>query len=631
MGATLDDLVTILSAETATFKSQINDAVKIVDQGNAKMVASVSKLDTLFAKAGESLKRAFTIGAAAAAVTELLSLEKAAEDSATHLKDVALQADVSYEALQRLRFAASQNGSSADEMDTALAKLFKSMGMAAGGSKELTKVFAALGLEDLIKKGASTEQMVYALSDALVQIKNPAERYAIVVALAGKTSGTLVDMLSQGADHLRSFGDAMPAAAVKSQELIDKLKAAHDRSAAFQEILEGLGSVASGAFVDMVKGLAEAYAWIDKTYDASTKLAQAWSYLSTAASLLAFKMGGASPAASIGSSGLGDPAAVLAQFGPTASGASAKTKPRRAVNQGALSSLFDPSADSSAEAAQKKIDNVINSLKIEAAAFHQSAEATKLDTELKRANTAENTKAGQKIKDLVHQITLEQQAKQNDADDTSLFNEVQAEGTQVTEQMKTATEQAADALEHYKDLFNESAISAETYQRAIDEVNKVTEARQELGNAFADSLSSVATGMEKWNDALKNLLTSLAKAIIQATILKALGLDPGGGAGGSIVSAIFGRASGGGVSGGRAYQINERFPEVFVPDAPGRMVDARGGRGSGGFVQNLHFHGGVTGADVMRAVNFAKREMKAMVVPMVDDAKRRGRLAQSFR
>lgn len=544
--ATLDDLVVALTAETASFKRDIGSATKALSDAVAKMEGRAAKLDGAFNKVGASLKRAFTAGAILGAVTALVRMEDALEVSAAHLKDVALQAQVSYEALQRLRFAADQNGSSAEDMDTALSKLTKSIGQAAGGSKELMRVFHALGLEDMIQKGASTEAVFYALADALSQVNRPAERTAIVLALMGKSAGSLTDMMGQGASAVHEMADALPLAALKSDELINKLDVSHDKTEKFKEILSGLGSIAAGVFVDMTVALAELYGWLEKAFKITEKAQAAWegfaSVVGGSIDNIVSVLGDADPFKQGPGARPQSPGDVLGAFGPSSSGVGAKTKPRRGIRSGEVGSLFAPDSE------------------------HHEKLARRIDLVTKR---------------------LTQQKVANDA-------------------------------------------LAEAEQRRQQIEAQMNASQQQLGEAFADALTNVATGVERWNDALKGLLLQIAQAIIKMTILKALGLESGSNIGEGLLKTLFGRATGGGVSARSPYIVGERGPELFVPDGAGRIADARGGDAgrSVNIVQN--FHGGITGADLFAAISYAKREMKAAVKPMMIDAQRRGGLAGAF-
>lgn len=123
----------------------------------------------------------------------------------------------------------------------------------------------------------------------------------------------------------------------------------------------------------------------------------------------------------------------------------------------------------------------------------------------------------------------------------------------------------------------------------------VAEADQ-AGRAIERALSrAIVSGKMGFED-LKRLALSVMADIARAAISNGIGAAMGGGSGGggsgnllslgtSIAMALFGapgRATGGPVSGGRAYRVGERGPELFVPTASGRIEAA----GSGG-VRNI--------------------------------------------
>jgi len=57
----------------------------------------------------------------------------------------------------------------------------------------------------------------------------------------------------------------------------------------------------------------------------------------------------------------------------------------------------------------------------------------------------------------------------------------------------------------------------------------------------------------------------------------------------SLLSGLFGRASGGPVSAGVPYLVGERGPELFMPRTPGRV--ARSGQGAAGTTVNVNVYG----------------------------------------
>ncbi len=112
------------------------------------------------------------------------------------------------------------------------------------------------------------------------------------------------------------------------------------------------------------------------------------------------------------------------------------------------------------------------------------------------------------------------------------------------------------------------------------------------GNAIDAALSkAIRSGHLGFDDLKKVALSTLAE-IASSAIKADLGKLFGGGGGGllaslaSVASSLFGgapgRATGGPVTGGQAYMVGERGPELFVPTASGRIAAA--GTPSGGTI-----------------------------------------------
>lgn len=112
------------------------------------------------------------------------------------------------------------------------------------------------------------------------------------------------------------------------------------------------------------------------------------------------------------------------------------------------------------------------------------------------------------------------------------------------------------------------------------------------GRVIENTLSrAIRTGKLGFDDLRKVALSVLADISSQSIRTNIGALFGGGGSGGaggligslaSAASSLFGlpgRATGGPVTGGRAYMVGERGPELFVPTSSGRIETARGGRG----------------------------------------------------
>lgn len=111
---------------------------------------------------------------------------------------------------------------------------------------------------------------------------------------------------------------------------------------------------------------------------------------------------------------------------------------------------------------------------------------------------------------------------------------------------------------------------------------------QRAGQALESALiRAVRTGKFGFEDLKRTALAMMAD-IAAAAIRSGIGAAGGGGAGlvgvltsllGSLLG-LPGRATGGPVTGGRAYLVGERGPELFVPTSAGRVEALRPSAGS---------------------------------------------------
>ncbi len=120
----------------------------------------------------------------------------------------------------------------------------------------------------------------------------------------------------------------------------------------------------------------------------------------------------------------------------------------------------------------------------------------------------------------------------------------------------------------------------------------LAEGADRAGNRIERALSrALATGKFGFDDLRKVALSALADIAASAIRTDLGSLFGGGGSGGggsgafasiaTALSGLFGgspgRATGGPVTGGRAYMVGERGPELFVPTSAGRIQAAGGG------------------------------------------------------
>ncbi|REJ66021.1 MAG: hypothetical protein DWQ28_08000 [Proteobacteria bacterium] len=145
-------------------------------------------------------------------------------------------------------------------------------------------------------------------------------------------------------------------------------------------------------------------------------------------------------------------------------------------------------------------------------------------------------------------------------------------------------------------------------EELLDVQNQVAAGATAIGNAFANSFKSVITGTKSAEQALADMMSAVAEhfldmaakiiaqqiaMILYGTIMKSLGLTPGGGMGGEnyfdpitgkgVAGPNFGLAEGGYVSGPTNALIGEGGePEYVIPESKMRESMARYSRGARG-------------------------------------------------
>ena len=127
---------------------------------------------------------------------------------------------------------------------------------------------------------------------------------------------------------------------------------------------------------------------------------------------------------------------------------------------------------------------------------------------------------------------------------------------------------------------------------------------ERAGRMIEGSLArAIRTGSFGFED-LKRVALSAMAEIAAAAVRAGIGAATGSGGGGlgellaGLASSLLGapgRATGGGVSPGRAYVVGERGPEIFVPTAAGR-VEAGGWAGPRDVRVTINLHAASVGA-----------------------------------
>jgi hypothetical protein len=168
-----------------------------------------------------------------------------------------------------------------------------------------------------------------------------------------------------------------------------------------------------------------------------------------------------------------------------------------------------------------------------------------------------------------------------------------AKGAAIAESVRTPLEDYQSTLVELNDALNLGVISQETYSRALEKAqdsldeatNKWTVFKDQaarntqdiiadtLVNGFDDGAEGI---LNSFADMLKRMAAQAIAADIASKIFGNTGSGGSGGSGGWIDAAMAlfggGKATGGPVTAGMMYRVNEREPEYFKPNVGGKVI-----------------------------------------------------------
>lgn len=232
---------------------------KEVEKGAKKGEKGIKKLAESAKKAGEAIKSAAAsagkalggvgialaaAGAAAGAVFATVDKITAGVDAQSKL---ATATGVTYQEFQKLEFAATQSGASAQDLSVGILKLRKGLEeVAVKGTGPAADAFNELGLSVRMIKGLDAEQQLGMIGDALNQVESKADRARLSAQLLGEGAGPkLASLLAEGSAGIQKM---TADASVLSDEQ-------QKNATAFQDSVGEIKNVLSAVMVDVIDPL----------------------------------------------------------------------------------------------------------------------------------------------------------------------------------------------------------------------------------------------------------------------------------------------------------------------------------------------------------------------------------------
>lgn len=246
----IKQLLLQVDASVELLRKNLSAAEQRVEGFEKSVKSSMARSDAAFGKLGTGLvgvrshlstvKGLVQATFAAAAAAGITSAIQGALDYASALGETAQQLGVTTKELQEYRYAATQVGIEQETMDTALAKLTKTMGMAAAGGKAQREAFDELGisLKDASGNMRTAGDIIPEIADALEKVPDPARRAAVETELFGKAGQKLDTLLSGGSEAVNELRRAAhDLGIVLSEQEIQNADQTADKLAELQQVL----------------------------------------------------------------------------------------------------------------------------------------------------------------------------------------------------------------------------------------------------------------------------------------------------------------------------------------------------------------------------------------------------------
>jgi len=581
--------------------------------------------------------------AAAVAVAGVGVLVKKSLELTDSIDKASKAAGISAEGYQKLKFAASQAGIAAGQLDMSLLALIRRTGLAYQGNTTYAKTFDDLKVSVKNADGGLRDQedVLEDVLLALSKVKDQADLTAKASVLFGDDAGKKMALLLQdGIEGLDAARDrAEELGLVLSQGIVDQgvsltdafneLKMAADaqtakvileNAEALQKLVGWMGALKNwsiGVIADATTGadlLLKYLGVIDKTPLEAVRLeanllkrdmedmekgSDAWKEAAARVNFL-----------------IGREKELL---GLTEQVEQKKTKPKPggAVDTGPL--VEDKDAKREAARIEAEVARVREGLMTETQLL--SAEEARLQNLVEKGGLT-RSEATAALNNYAATLPSAINATEQAAAAQEVLNDLMADGRDITQSFLTPQESFAAAMGELNTLLMVDAISLTTYKKAVEQLKlESVLAADTMQGAMARAFQDIDYRMAQvdifagdmfggMKNAAKSAVNEIISEFYRLVVIKPLMDMLFGGESGGLLGGLLGgflgggKAKGGHVSGGTAYLVGEEGPEIFRPNTSGDIVPnnklamARGGGDSGvTVVQNIRFDVGLESVD----------------------------------
>lgn len=201
---------------------------------------------------------ALGVGGLAGAFSGLtaISIIKGATDGADALNEMADRTGVAASALSELDYAAKMNGTTLENVETALKRVSVKATEAATGSKQAATMFDALGISVMDASGGlkSSDTLLQDVADVLNKVEDRTLRTALAVEIFGKSGADMIPLME---NMRKSREEAQRLGVVVSDDFAKQAGEFHDN-------MDRMGAVSSGFAKTLANEVLPALNWVMK-------------------------------------------------------------------------------------------------------------------------------------------------------------------------------------------------------------------------------------------------------------------------------------------------------------------------------------------------------------------------------
>lgn len=245
-----------------------------LDQAARQSRKTADEMSKNFGKLKGVFMDIFPAAAAAASIAGITAFVKSSIDAADHMNDLSKSTGVSVETLSTMGYAAQQSGLDLESLANGFKKLNKTMFEAASGTGEAKAAFDLLKMSVKNNDGSlkSSEQVMLELADKFAGMEDGAGKTALAMKFFGKSGADLIPMLNEGAAGVSKLQqearDAGIALSTEAAEAADKF---NDNLSKLAANIKGTVKPAIGWLVDAFNRMYETPAG-EQLYTAEKRL-----------------------------------------------------------------------------------------------------------------------------------------------------------------------------------------------------------------------------------------------------------------------------------------------------------------------------------------------------------------------